>query len=483
MDTYEESIVIAKPRRRWLKRVGCGLLVLLVPALILLTIALPNYVWRHHVVQQRLDEALASLDRNDPGWRLEDIEAAREQIPEEANSAPVVVAAARLLPRDWPSKDFEDRFAHLWPEELLIADDFARLKQQLGHVQPALDEAHKLANLPRGRHRITYERNILTTQLPGQGEVRRIAQLLVYDAVRHDQEGDLKRAMIACRAAFNAGRSVGDEPFAVSQLFRCHAVFSACQGVERVLAQGQPPSEELAAFQRLLADEDGFPELLVSARGERAALNALMDTFESGDISLSDMSGGRPNWNERLFGFHYRDNIRDEHPWMLAMLSRWVALARLPSYEQRAAEQQLERRIDNLPESAILTRTMLPALIIRVGTVSRRNHGYLRCLNVALAAECYRREKHEWPDTLDQLCPQYLPEIPRDPFDGLLLRYLRWRDGVLVYCVGQDARDNGGNLDPENRDQPGADIGIRLWDAAKRRQPPRPKPREEEQPR
>jgi hypothetical protein len=483
VETYEDSIVIAMPRRRWLKRVGCGLLVLVVPALILLTNALPNYVWRHHEVQQRLDEALASLDRNDPGWRLEDIEAAREQLSEEENSASVVVAAARLLPRDWPSKEFEDRFAHLSPEELLSADDSARLKQQLDKVQPALDEAHKLAQLPRGRHRIKYERNILTTRLPGQGEVLRVAQLLVCDAVRHEQEGDLKRAMLACRAAFNAGRSIGDEPFAVSQLFRIHATFSACQGVERVLAQGQPPSEELAAFQRLLADEDAFPELLVSARGERAALSGLMDAIESGDISLSDMSGGRPDWSERLVGFQYRDNIRDEHPLMLAVLSRWVALARLPAYEQPAAELQLQRMIDNLPENTNMTRTMLPVLINKMGTVSRRNQGYLRCLYVALAAECYRRDKHEWPDTFDQLCPKYLPEIPLDPFDGLLLRYLRWKDGVLVYCVGQDARDNGGNLDPENRDQPGADIGIRLWDAAKRRQPPRPKPREKELPR
>ncbi len=46
----------------------------------------------------------------------------------------------------------------------------------------------------------------------------------------------------------------------------------------------------------------------------------------------------------------------------------------------------------------------------------------------------------------------------------------------MVYSVGQDAIDNGGNLDREHPNQPGVDIGCRLWDVVKRRQSPRPKP-------
>ncbi len=482
MDTSEESIVIAKPRCRWLKPIGCGLGILLVPALVLLIPTVRTWMGRHREIQQRLVEVIADLDRNDPGWRLEDIEAARAQIPEEENSARIVAKAGSLLPNDWKPQVIEHLCKNLAPEEQLAPDGFNLLAEELDAVRPALEEARKLAGLARGRHRIKYERNVFGTLLKDQSRVLPLTQLLLGDALHHEQKGDLTAAMISCRAAFNAGRSLGDEPFAVSQMIRIRSTFLACQGVERVLAQGQPPIVEIAAFQRLLADEDSFPDLLISARGERGADHGTFDAIESGDVALSTMSDQRPDWHERLFGFLYRDNIRDEHPLMLALMSRWVAVARLSLPEQSAAERLLEQRGNNLPEDAILTRLLLPAFS-KIGNASRRNHAYLRCLNVALAAECYRREKHEWPDTLDQLCPKYLPEIPLDPFDGLLLRYLRWKDGVLVYCVGQDARDNGGNLDPQNRDQPGADIGIRLWDAAKRRQPPRPKPREEEQPR
>ena len=88
MAAYEELFTSTKPRRpwmRWLKRISCGLLILLIPVMTLLILGVCFGVWRHHTIQQRLDKALAELDRTDPGWRLEDIEAAREQIPENEN--------------------------------------------------------------------------------------------------------------------------------------------------------------------------------------------------------------------------------------------------------------------------------------------------------------------------------------------------------------------------------------------------------------
>jgi hypothetical protein len=471
VEIHERSLVLEKRPgfwRFWLKRLAKALLVVVI-------VSLGAQAWRHYRISKRLEETLADIDRAEPGWHLEDLEAARDQIPEEENSARVIVAAARLLPKDWPPKELDELFSLLAPEEQLTAEDFARLKQELENVRPALEEARKLAVMPRGRYPIKYQRNVLATLLPGQAEVRRVARLLVYDAMRCDQEGKPVDAMIDCLAAFNAGRSLGDEPFAVSQMIRISGTALACRGVERTLAQGQPPPEEMTALQRLLTDEDAFPDLLVSARGERAGDHATMEALESGDISFSNVFDTRKDWNERLFGFLYRDNLRDEHPTMLALISRWVELAQLPSPEQSAAEQLLDEEGRNLPKNAILTRLLFPA-IIKMGNVSRRNHGYLRCLNAALAAERYRRANKSWPESLEKLCPNFLAAVPLDPFDGQPIRYRQLEDGVMVYAVGNDGVDDGGNLDREHLDQPGVDLGYRLWDVAKRCQPARPKP-------
>ena len=64
--------------------------------------------------------------------------------------------------------------------------------------------------------------------------------------------------------------------------------------------------------------------------------------------------------------------------------------------------------------------------------------------------------------------------MPLDPYDGKPLRYRRVADGVIVYSVGPDGSDNGGNIDRTNPVKPGTDLGYQLWDVKHRRQPPKP---------
>ena len=108
----------------------------------------------------------------------------------------------------------------------------------------------------------------------------------------------LTNAMISCGAAFKAARSLGDEALATSQLIRNAAFISACQATERALAQGEPASEDLVAFAHLLDSEDAFPDLLITARGERAGDQELFDAIESGDVSVAGLADGRPGWHE-----------------------------------------------------------------------------------------------------------------------------------------------------------------------------------------
>ena len=69
---------------------------------------------------------------------------------------------------------------------------------------------------------------------------------------------------------------------------------------------------------------------------------------------------------------------------------------------------------------------------------------------------------------------QFIAAIPDDPYTGDPIIYRRLADGVVIYSVGLDGKDDGGNVDVVNVSEPGTDIGIRLWDPAKRRQPPEP---------
>ncbi|HLQ44865.1 MAG TPA: hypothetical protein VK137_09065, partial [Planctomycetaceae bacterium] len=85
---------------------------------------------------------------------------------------------------------------------------------------------------------------------------------------------------------------------------------------------------------------------------------------------------------------------------------------------------------------------------------------------VTIALTVYHRRHGQWPERLEQLCPDLLPEVPLDRFDGQSLRY-RILDGrPLLYSVGRNRIDEGGKLPTEKQDSPQARDGDwRLWPA------------------
>jgi hypothetical protein len=180
-------------------------------------------------------------------------------------------------------------------------------------------------------------------------------------------------------------------------------------------------------------------------------------------------------WGDNIFGWFVRDQIRREHPAMLTLLSQLVAVAQVPEPKRTSAVHQLLEEIGEQDRTKELAAMWVSALE-KVNDSCLGKHACLRCMTVAIAAECYRRANKSWPKSLDKLCPQFLASVPLDPFDGEPLRYRRLEDGVVIYSVSSDRIDNHGNLDRQHPNQSGKDIGCRLWDVAKRRQPPPPKP-------
>jgi hypothetical protein len=64
----------------------------------------------------------------------------------------------------------------------------------------------------------------------------------------------------------------------------------------------------------------------------------------------------------------------------------------------------------------------------------------------ALAGSRFRSARGAWPESLDALLPDFVPEIPRDPMDGRALRLQLTEGGPLFYSAGADGKDDGGKL-------------------------------------
>ncbi len=81
-----------------------------------------------------------------------------------------------------------------------------------------------------------------------------------------------------------------------------------------------------------------------------------------------------------------------------------------------------------------------------------RQQAKTRLLIAELALRACQLERGTLPDQLEPLVPEFLAELPIDPFDpeGRPLRYVRTAGGHVLYSVGCDGKDDGGRPPARN---------------------------------
>ncbi len=422
-----------------------------------------------------LEKIIAELDQKEPGWRIEELEAKRKVLTPEENSALVISESYKLL------GNFEQR-KPLWelgklpdiaaikssPQQLLTPPSINLIKTTLGAFQPSLDKAKKVAKLPEGRFEITYAPNIANTILSPLDATGAITDLLTIDAFIQAQDGKSQQAMESTQAIFNIARSVGEIPFPISYQVRGRICAQSIRMLELTIALGEPSKDSLSQFQSLLENEASFPMFLHIAKANRASNYGVLSSLKKDKDMIKNLKG--------IFDLKDDEAIATklvlEEPtilsWLLKYSNSLVAIANLPQQDQQKAVTELALKLN---EKNMLFVKLFTSPPKKIWETSHSNLAILNCAITSLAMERYRITNGKWPRKLDELVPEYLAKLPKDPFNGEPLLVGTIPGGLVIYSVGPDLQDNNGLIDDSKPTKEGTDIGFRLWEVPMRRQP------------
>lgn len=422
-----------------------------------------------------LEKIIAELDQKEPGWRIEELEAKRKVLTPEENSALVISGSYKLLGNQeqkkplWELGKLPDIAAiKSSPQQLLTPPSINLIKTTLGAFQPSLDEAKKVAKLPEGRFEITYAPNIANTILSPLDATGAITDLLTIDAFIQAQDGKSQQAMESTRAIFNIARSVGEIPFPISYQVRGRICAQSIRMLELTIALGEPSKDSLSQFQSLLENEASFPMFLHIAKANRASNYAVLSSLKKDKDMIKNLKG--------IFDLKDDEAIATklvlEEPtilsWLLKYSNSLVAIANLPQQDQQKAVTELALKLN---EKNMLFVKLFTSPPKKIWETSHSNLAILNCAITSLAMERYRITNSKWPRKLDELVPEYLAKLSTDPFNGEPLLVGTILGGLVIYSVGPDLQDNNGLIDDSRPTKEGTDIGFRLWEVPKRRQP------------
>jgi hypothetical protein len=381
-------------------------------------------------------EAEAEADRLDPGWRWDDLEAKRAAVPDDRNAALLI----HRLNSQWPYVGAIRGWPAMSPTRGMPATYVAQLRAAIESSAPLLAEAYRLADFDSGRFpddRRNQPRPLMSHSLEATNTTIWLRAAALVRMEDHDVDG----ALSAIQAIVSCARAIGDEP--LGQYNRVSVRSDLLWVIERLLTQGEPRADGLAALQaRLEADEPDNPWLQY-LRGLRAVSFLDRDRSSTWQLFQTFLRKRRlPAWSVHVS--HFRAQ------------TAYIEALKQPEPERSAQVTALKSKYPGINDQE---------------HAFRRDRAFLRCVIAALAAERYRQEKGHWPESVAELVSAGLIRTGmEDPFDGQPLRLKRSANGLVIYTVGDDRTDNGGRLRPEHIAPPGYDLGLTLWDADVRRQ-------------
>ncbi len=114
-----------------------------------------------------------------------------------------------------------------------------------------------------------------------------------------------------------------------------------------------------------------------------------------------------------------------------------------PYHEIREELSEIETRIEIAPQFAEITQEVTPS-VARIFQHRAKAQATTGTQRIAIALAEYRTAEGNYPPSLAGL-KSISPGLLEDPFTGQSYQYRREGNGFVLYSVGEDGLDNGGN--------------------------------------
>jgi len=342
----------------------------------------------------------------------------------------------------------------LTSEGLLAAENAGKpeMVELLKRLEPAMSLLRQAADRPANRLALATNLPTIFDGLRSYKDIRTAAVIFHVHAIVMARQGKLDAAMQDIRVVHKIAWQIDQS---VPSLVAGLVAIGAHGCGYRAMIEALPyAAGTLEVPPDLPADETRFREAFDrNIRGEETLIVASLLAF--GDDSLA--SGKNPGASAKA-GLAYRLLwLEADIPTIRALVDSergrlWGKPARTELYGR-----------GGVPKGSMIVQLFFPSLR-RAIEVNGELEANARQVRIAVALTRYRLKHGAYPSDLGALVPEWLPAIPADPFDQKAMRYrLDGRDAI-IYSVGRNGKDDGGNIEPAARAgrDDHADHGYRL---------------------
>ncbi len=230
--------------------------------------------------------------------------------------------------------------------------------------------------------------------------------------------------------------------------------------VQNIIASSNLNSDELKRYaqdlDKFYKNESGF---IATVKGEYYMQSSIIDALVNGntdilqtykeeqslDISqkLKNNYYFRPNKTKDLFANYARERIGNADKFCNNIKNVDIQMQAPSSYVEIYLSENIIGKI---------LYDITAVSLSSVNTKKCNEDSLVSAAQAMIAIKAYKNDNGDYPNSLEQLVPDYLTSVPLDYFDGNSLRYSK--EEKVLYSIGENLKDDGGSTGDDWKKMP-----------------------------
>lgn len=378
------------------------------------------------------------------------VEAAPVPIPDEKNAAFIYQKAFKLF-KDREEIEWSNAFKNLDLSNFSLwkAEDKKRISRIAAENEPAYLLIREAAILTECRFPLDYAAYYgwKTSHLDFMKMLRNI---LIARMITDFEKKDITTILEDVSAGIRMAEHLSKEPLTNYSMFHTGTIYMFLQILQQLYDRRDLNLSQLKKTAESLDNISGCENKVKVLEGERALF--IMDYFHriiyprTNEIYV-------PFFKNKLIRFLYLTFFNFAYKadciLFLQISEKQLNLLCEPYYKTKDAFEKYDANSNTLARHP-LTAMLSPSYGMQSVSIARFE-ATRDLAKIATALKMYRLAHGRYPEILAELKPDFIPELPLDPFTGKDFIYQKKDKGFIVYSVGQDLKDNGGVTAKETR--------------------------------
>jgi len=369
-----------------------------------------------------------------------------EDIPWKDNAARIYIDAMNSYKA--PSKELEDALSAA-TKTFDFGDHAEEARKFLEDNQGVLGLLKQADAMPKYEFPMHRAERFFEAMLPPLARFMFFSRLLDCKAAYDLSTGKSKQAVDESFMAFRLGRRVKNGTELITWLVGMAVELSAVRSLDRMTASGKLDEPALKDIAKRLEESGDLGDLTRPIRNERIFRMKV----------LEDLEHLPPEQRAEIFAhFGGKDVNVEEIQWdvirrnLTEVFDFYDTLAKKPVLDALKGENSVQAfREKRQGDWDAMTRSLTPAYDRLFVTYGRRQVEF-DVLRIRVALTRFKLAKGAYPKDLAAVVPTYLDKLPTDALSGNPYGYRLEADGnFLLWSVGEDLNDDGGEGDPNRR--------------------------------